>query len=139
MKALSVAADELVLKYLFSADAITRPTAWHMALLKSYDKAAGTVTEVSGADDANYARVSFTPSISINPASNGVSSMVNTAGVSFAVPAGGANYDVTHVAIYDDPTAGRLLAVAPIGFTRNVTAATPVALAASKLKFVTTV
>lgn len=139
MKALSVTADELVLKYLFTADAITRPTAWHCALLKAYNKAAGTVTEVNGTDDASYARVVFTPDVDINPLTNGVSTMTNTGAITFPVPAGGADYNVTHVAVYDASTAGRLLAVAPIGFTRNVTAATPVAVAAAKLKFETVV
>lgn len=139
MKALTVAGDELVLKYLFTADSLTRPTAWHAGLLKAFNKAANTFTEVAGGDDANYARVAMTPSVSINPLANGVSKMTNTGAIAFPTPAGGAAYDVTHVGIFSASSGGTLLAVAPLGFTRPVGPATPVSVQAGNLAFTTVV
>jgi hypothetical protein len=82
----------------FSAAAVTRPTAWHLALFTAAPTDAGGGTEVSG---GAYARQSFTPSVS-----------GSTVSLPAAVewPAATANWGtVTHVAVMDAATAGNML------------------------------
>lgn len=97
---LSDYAEAQSVKWLFSADAITRPTAWYVALFTSSPDDTGAGTEVA---TGGYARQSVT----FTDAGGGIYS--NSAQISF--DAVGADYGtVVAVAVFDALTSGHLLA-----------------------------
>jgi hypothetical protein len=99
MSALSDHSENLLLDWLMTGGAATRPTAWYLALYTAAPSDAGGGTEVS---TGGYAR----QTIAFSAASGGTTS--NSADVSFT--AVGANYGtVTHVGIFDASTGGNLL------------------------------
>lgn len=101
MAALSDHAEALLLDYLMTTDAVTRPTNWYVALFTSAPSDSGGGTEVS---TGGYARQSVTFASATSP--GGTTS--NSGAVSFT--ASGASYGtVTHVGIFDASTAGNLL------------------------------
>ena len=98
MAAASDYVENLSLKWLLTANAATRPTAWYVALYTSATNDTTGGTEVTGGSYARQA-VSFT-------VTNDVAA--NTANVLF--PTATANWGtITHVAIYDAATAGNRL------------------------------
>lgn len=101
MAALSDYSEKLLLDWLVTTGAATRPTAWYLALYTAAPSDSGGGTEVS---TGGYARKSVTFSAASTP--GGTTSNSNT--VSFT--ASGANYGtVTHVGIFDALTTGNLL------------------------------
>jgi hypothetical protein len=101
MSALSNYAEKLLLDWLMTAGAATRPTAWYLALFTAAPSDSGGGTEVSG---AGYAR----QTIAFAAATSGAGTTDNTGLVSFT--ASGGNYGtVTHVGIFDASTSGNLL------------------------------
>ena len=87
-----------VLKWALNADAVTRPTAWYVALFTTDPTDADTGTEVSG---GSYARTAVTFSVTGNLATN-------SAGVEF--PAATASWGtVSHIGVYDASTGGNLI------------------------------
>lgn len=101
MAALSDHAEALLLDYLMTTDAVTRPTNWYVALFTSAPSDSGGGTEVS---TGGYARQSVTFASATSP--GGTTS--NSGDVSFT--ASGASYGtVTHVGIFDASTGGNLL------------------------------
>lgn len=98
MASLTDFTENLVAKWLLSADTATRPTAWHLALFTAAPGDAGGGTEVSG---GGYARQSVTFSVTGDAGSN-------TNALNFT--ASGANFgDISHGAIFDAATAGNML------------------------------
>ena len=101
MSALSDYAEKLVLDWLMTTGAATRPSAWYVALYTAAPDDTGGGTEVSG---AGYSR----KSVSFNAASTPGGTTSNSGIVSWT--AAGGNYGtVTHVGIFDASTAGNLL------------------------------
>lgn len=101
MSALSNYAEKLLLDWLMTAGAATRPTAWYLALFTAAPSDSGGGTEVSG---SGYAR----QSIAFAAATSGAGTTDNTGLVSFT--ASGGNFGtITHVGIFDASTAGNLL------------------------------
>jgi hypothetical protein len=101
MAALSNHAEKLLLDWLMTAGAATRPTAWFLALYTAAPSDSGGGTEVSG---AGYAR----QAIAFAAATSGAGTTDNTGLVSFT--ASGGNFGtVTHVGIFDAVSSGNLL------------------------------
>jgi hypothetical protein len=110
MPAFSNYAEGQVLKWLFTASAITRPSTWFLALFTSDPGETGSGTEVSG---AGYAR----KAIGFNGASNPVTGP--TAQISFT--ASGGNWgSVTHWAVYDAVSGGNLLVYGALTTAKTV-------------------
>lgn len=97
---LTNAFETSTLSYLLTAGAVTRPTAWYVALFTTDPTDTGAAgTEVSG---FSYARVAVTFSVTGNVASN-------TAGVEFPAATGGAWGTVSHIGIMDALTGGNMI------------------------------
>lgn len=100
-----------VLTWLLTGDAVTRPSAWYVALFTSNPDEDASGTEVSTSGTA-YARQSVTFSVSGNTASN-------TAAIEF--PTATASYGtVTHVGVFDASTAGNLIAYAALTTSKAI-------------------
>jgi hypothetical protein len=107
---MSAISDYLELKLLdlvFNATAYTAPVTLTVALFKTDPNDDGSGTEVQAGDDANYARQAIT----FGAAAAGA--VANDAEVNFPAAAGGANYNVSHFAIYDQLS--NLLWKGPLG------------------------
>ena len=101
MAALSDYSEKLLLDWLMTNGAATRPTNWFVALYTAAPNDAGGGTEVSG---NGYSRQSVTFAAASTPA--GTTS--NTNDVVFTA-AGGSWGTVTHIGIFDASTSGNLL------------------------------
>ena len=100
-----------VLTWLFTGDAVTRPSSFYVALFTSNPAEDASGTEVSTTGTA-YARQSVTFSVSGNTATN-------TAAIEF--PTATASYGtVTHVGVYDASTAGNLIAYAALTTSKAI-------------------
>lgn len=101
--------ETTTLKWVFTTDAVTRPTAWYVALFTTDPTDADTGTEVSG---TSYAREAVTFSVTGDTASN-------TAAVEFA--AAGSNWGtISHIGIYDALTTGNLIAHASLTASKAI-------------------
>lgn len=102
MNTLSDFAENLILKWLLSAAAATRPTAWYIALFTAAPGETGGGTEVTG---GSYARQSVAFTVSGTAPSQGV----NSAQIEF--PTATANWGtVSHMALMDASSGGNMLA-----------------------------
>lgn len=103
-------AENLLLNWVLTTNAATRPTAWYVALFTTDPTDADTGTEVSG---GSYARTAVTFSVTGNAATN-------TGGVEF--PAATANWGtVSHIGVYDASTAGNLIFHSPLTVAKAIT------------------
>ena len=103
-------AENLLLNWVLTNGAVTRPTAWYVALFTTDPTDADTGTEVSG---GSYARTAVTFSVTGNAATN-------TGGVEF--PAATANWGtVSHIGVYDASTAGNLIFHSPLTVAKAIT------------------
>lgn len=98
-----------VLTWLMTADAVTRPSAWYVALFTAAPGETGGGTEVSG---GSYARTSATFTVSGNTASNSAAIEFATATASWGT--------VTHAAIFDASTAGNMIAYAALTSSKAI-------------------
>lgn len=97
--------ETLVLNWLLTAGAATRPTAWYLALFTAAPGEAGGGTEVTTVGTA-YARQTAAFTVTGNTASN-------TAAIEF--PTATASYGtVSHVGVYDAVSGGNLIAYAAL-------------------------
>lgn len=95
---LSDFSENLLLKWLLTANTATRPTSWYLALSTAATTDAGSVTEPS---TGGYARQAVTFTVTGDTATN-------SGNVDFVSSADWAN--ITHIAIFDASTAGNMLA-----------------------------
>ena len=94
-------AEKLLLDWLMTTGAATRPTAWFVALFTTATDDAAGGTEVTG---NGYAR----QAVAFDAASSPGGTTQNSGAVSFT--ASGGNWgSITHMAIYDASTAGNRL------------------------------
>jgi len=101
-----------VLKWTFTADAVTRPTSWYLGLFTANPNEDGSgATEISG---NGYARKAATFTVSGNLATT-------SAAVEFDV-ATGAWGTISHVAVFDAPTGGNQIAYAALAAAKTITA-----------------
>lgn len=101
MAALSDYSEKLLLDWLMTSGAATRPTAWFVALYTSAPSDSGGGTEVSG---NGYSR----QSVAFAAASTPGGTTSNTGAVSFTA-AGGSWGTITHMAIFTASTGGNML------------------------------
>jgi hypothetical protein len=94
---LSDFSENLLLKWLLTTSAATRPTTWFVALSTAATTDAGGITEPS---TGGYARQAVTFSVTTDTASN-------TAIIDFVSSADWAN--ITNIAVFDAVTAGNML------------------------------
>ena len=100
-------AENMVVTWLYTTDAVTRPTAWYLALFTSDPTDAGSGTELSG---GSYSRKSVTFTVSGNTASNVADAVYSL------LPAA----VVTHVGVYTASTGGTLLHYGELTSARTV-------------------
>jgi hypothetical protein len=100
-----------LLQWAFTADSVTRPTAWYVALFTSNPDEDNSGSEVSTSGTA-YARVSATFSDSGNTVSNDSAIEYATATASFGT--------VTHVGVMDAATGGELIAYATLTSSKTI-------------------
>lgn len=114
MSSFSDYAENLTLKFLFTTDTATRPTAWYVGLFTAAPSDTGGGTEVTG---SAYAReVTGTMTVSGTSPTN----CTNSAAIEFAAAAGGNWGTVTHVAIFDAITSGNMLGWAALTTSRTI-------------------
>jgi hypothetical protein len=104
--------EDLVLNYLFTTNAVTRPTAWYVGLFTGAPSDTGGGTEVSG---NGYAR-KVTGTITV---SGTATTAVNSSAIEFSV-ATGTWGTISHAAIFDAETGGNMLAWAPLTVAKAI-------------------
>lgn len=92
MAALSDAAEVLILNYLMTAESVTRPTAWYVALYTGAPSDAGGGTEVSG---SGYSRKTVNWAVA-----SGTGGTTSNSNVPTWTASGGAFGTVTHIGIH---------------------------------------
>ena len=100
-----------VLTWTFTANAVTRPTAWYIALFTTNPAEDASGTEVSATGTA-YARQSVTFTVTGNTASNSAAVEFPTATASYGT--------VTHVGVYDASSGGNLIAYAALTTSKAI-------------------
>lgn len=98
MAAASDYVENLSLKYVLTAQAVTRPTAWYVALYTSATNDTTGGTEVTG---GSYVRQAVTFNVTNDVATNAANVLFPTATANWGT--------ITHVAIYDAATSGNRL------------------------------
>ena len=106
--------ENLVLNYLFTANSVTRPTAWYIGLFTSAPSDAGGGTEVTG---NGYARV-VTGTLSVSGTSP--TNCTNDAAIEFAAASGGNWGSIGWAAIFDASTGGNMIAWAALSTARTI-------------------
>lgn len=103
--------ENKVLTWTFTADAVTRPTAWYLALFTTDPGEGATGTEVSSTGTA-YARQTVAFTVTGNTATNSAAVEFPTATASYGT--------VTHVAVFDASTAGNMIAYAALSSSKSI-------------------
>jgi hypothetical protein len=99
-----------VLQYVFTADSVTRPTAWYVGLFTADPTDTGSgATEITG---NNYSRVSATFSVSGATATT-------TAAVEFAAATGSWG-TISHIGIFDASSGGNLIAHSALSASKAI-------------------
>ena len=100
-----------VLTWLFTGDAVTRPSSFYVALFTSNPAEDASGTEVSTSGTA-YARQSATFTVSGDTASNSAAIEFPTATASYGT--------VSHVGVFDASTGGNLIAYAALTTSKAI-------------------
>ena len=96
-------AEDLLLNWMMTTGAVTRPTAWHVALHMSDPGETGAAGEVTTSEDADYVR----DSVTFDDAASGQAP--SDAAVTWTVNSASAGYTVSHISVWDASTAGNCL------------------------------
>lgn len=123
---LSNNAENLVLNWLMTTGAVTRPTAWYVALHLD-DPGETGANEVTTTQDAAYVRKSVT----FGSASSGAST--NTTTATWTVDAASAGFTIRGVSIWDASSAGNCIAAGMLYSDHAVVAGSVVSFNASDL------
>ena len=113
MSSFSDYAESTALKFLFTTDAVTRPTAWYVGLFTAAPSDTGGGTEVSGSAYVRKATGTITVSGTATTATN-------SAAIEFAAASGGNWGTITHAAVFDASTGGNMIAWAPLATSRTI-------------------
>lgn len=97
------------LQWLFTADAVTRPTTWYVALFTAAPSDLGGGTEVSG---GAYVRKAVTFAVTGDTASNTAAVEFDAATTTWGL--------ITHAAIFDASTAGNMIAYASLTTAKQI-------------------
>ena len=114
MSSFSDYAESVALKFLFTTDAVTRPTEWYVGLFTAAPSDAGGGTEVSG--NAYARKTTGTMTVSGTSPTN----CTNSAAIEFDPASGGSWGTITHLAIFDALTGGNMLGWASLTSTRTI-------------------
>ena len=114
MSSFSDYTENLTLKYLFTTDAVTRPTAWYVGLFTAAPSDAGGGTEVSGFAYVRMATGTMTVS------GTSPTNCTNSAAIEFPAASGGNWGTITHVAIFDASTGGNMLGWSALTTSRTI-------------------
>lgn len=98
-----------VLDWLLTDNAVTRPSAWYVALFTTAPSDTGGGTEVSG---GSYVRKAVTFTVTGDTASNTAAVEFDAATASWGL--------ITHAAIFDASTTGNMIAYAPLAVSKNI-------------------
>jgi len=98
-----------VLTWVFTTDAATRPTEWHVGLFTSNPGEDGSGTEVA---TGAYARQSAAFTVTGNTASNSAALEYPTATADYGT--------VTHIGVFDASTGGNLISYAPLNTSKTI-------------------
>ena len=101
--------ETTTLKWLLTADAVTRPTAWYIGLFTVAPSDAGGGTEVSG---GSYARKSVAFTVSGNLATNSAAVEFDVATADWGT--------ITSVAVFDAVSGGNMIAYATLTATKTI-------------------
>lgn len=91
------ACEELVLKWLLTTTAVTRPVDWELSLHTADPGEAGTANEVSTGVDADYARQALT----FDDPVSGSGRVISDVAATFTAASGATTHTVTHAVIWD--------------------------------------
>jgi hypothetical protein len=114
MSSFSDYTENLALNYLFTTNAVTRPTAWFVGLFTAAPTDAGGGTEITG---NGYSRKA-TGTISVSGTTPTIAT--NNAAIEFDPATGGNWGTITHVAIFDAATSGNMLGWAQLTSSRTI-------------------
>lgn len=112
MAGLSNYAEDLVLDWLFTANAATRPTSWYVGLFTVAPGEGGGGTEVSG---GSYARTAATFAVS----GTAPTTASNDAAVEFPTATGSWG-TIVAAGIFDASTSGNLIAFADLASSKTI-------------------
>jgi hypothetical protein len=101
--------ETIVLKWTFTTDSATRPTAWYIGLFTSDPGEASGGTEISG---GAYVRKAATFSVTGDTATN-------TAAIEFDVATASWG-TITHIAVFDASTGGNQIAYAALTTSKTI-------------------
>lgn len=118
MSGLTNYSETLLLQWLLTATATTRPTAWYVALHTADPTETGAANEVVTGTDADYVRKTLTFA---NPVADS-GQIVSTVAASWTVDVASGGYTVTHISIKDALTAGNTLFKGSLPVPRALTA-----------------
>ena len=116
MSGLSDYGENLLVTWMFTTTAATRPTAWYVALHIGDPGEDGTGDEVTTSLDSDYVRKAIT----FDDPSGGQS--LSDSQVAWTVNSGSAGYTVTHASIWDASTAGNCLIKGALLVSRTLAA-----------------
>jgi len=118
-------AENAALNWLLNTSAVTRPTAWYVAVHTADPGEDGVDGELGATDDASFVRKEIT----FGTSTTGVAP--STLGVAWTPTAG--SFEVTHVSVWDALTGGNCLISGALVVPRTVTNANPFAIVAGDL------
>ena len=101
--------ETTTLKWLLTADAVTRPTAWYIGLFTVAPSDAGGGTEVSG---GSYARKSVAFTVSGNLATNSAAVEFDVATADWGT--------ITDIAVFDAVSGGNMIAYATLTAAKTI-------------------
>lgn len=101
--------ETTTLKWLLTADAVTRPTAWYIGLFTAAPSDAGGGTEVSG---GSYARKAVTFTVTGDTASNSAAVEFDVATADWGT--------ITSVAVFDAVSGGNMIAYATLTASKTI-------------------
>lgn len=101
--------ETTTLKWLLTADAVTRPTAWYIGLFTAAPSDAGGGTEVSG---GSYVRKSVAFTVSGNLATNSAAVEFDVATADWGI--------ITSVAVFDAVSGGNMIAYATLTASKTI-------------------
>lgn len=101
--------ETTTLKWLLTADAVTRPSAWYVALFTAAPSDAGGGTEVSG---GSYARKSVAFTVSGNLATNSAAVEFDVATADWGT--------ITDIAVFDAVSGGNMIAYATLTAAKTI-------------------
>ena len=101
--------ETTTLKWLLTADAVTRPTAWYIGLFTVAPSDAGGGTEVSG---GSYARKSVAFTVSGNLATNSAAVEFDVATADWGT--------ITDIAVFDAVSGGNMIAYATLTASKTI-------------------